>query len=571
MSVEKTKKVIRDFILNSSAEVLSIKGNWGVGKTFFWKQVVTQAKDDKKFCCQKYSYVSLFNIASLAELKAAIFENLVGKSQIDKGFTLDNLSQNIEGLLKQAGRAGIKQFLNVSSYIRTPYVQNVESALFSAAFRSVKDTLICIDDFERKGDKLSTKEVLGLISHLKEESNCKVALIFSDANFDDASKQDYAQFREKVVDVEVRFAPTPEEAAALVFTPSEIDTQLSTFTNALQISNIRILQRIKKAAYRAAPLLEGFDQQITYAALQTLALFGWSYYSHTHDKKVPSYSYVTSFNYHFGREKKNEQERDWDVLLRQYGFQATDELDIALSSLIENGFIDEESVRMEAHKIHQRLDATKSRDEFNEAWALFYTFDKDEEEVVNTFESLLRKHVMHVSTSGLNNMVLLLRELNRHELASELIDFYISARRKNGDKAVFDFSRNLLFGEKVDEEVERKFNLQMASMEETPTIEDVLAHLAKDQGWNSAQEEVLASATLDDFCRIFKSVTGKTLHSYVNASLMFGRLGNASNRQMAIFQKAKEALLKIAAESQINRIRVKRYGISSEEQVSLPL
>lgn len=111
-----------------------------------------------------------------------------------------------------------------------------------------------------------------------------------------------------------------------------------------------------------------------------------------------------------------------------------------------------------------------------------------------------------------------------------------------------------------------KFNQQLASLEETPTIESVLDHLAENQGWSSAQEEVLVSATSDDFYRIFKSVKGKTLDSYVRASLMFGRLGNASDRQMAIAQKAKEALLKIADESLINKIRVKRYGISSEER-----
>ena len=94
----------------------------------------------------------------------------------------------------------------------------------------------------------------------------------------------------------------------------------------------------------------------------------------------------------------------------------------------------------------------------------------------------------------------------------------------------------------------------------------VLAHLAKQEGWKPAQEEVLASATPDDFCRIFKSVPGKTFDSYVNASLMFGRLGNASDRQMAIAQKIKEALLKISNESLINEIRVKRYGIYSEER-----
>ena len=53
---------------------------------------------------------------------------------------------------------------------------------------------------------------------------------------------------------------------------------------------------------------------------------------------------------------------------------------------------------------------------------------------------------MYVSPLNLNGMVLLLRELEQNELASELIDFYIAARRE--DKEIFDLSENLqLFGE----------------------------------------------------------------------------------------------------------------------------
>lgn len=92
--------------------------------------------------------------------------------------------------------------------------------------------------------------------------------------------------------------------------------------------------------------------------------------------------------------------------------------------------MDEDLVRQEAEKIHQRVVATQSVDALNEAWDLFHTFDKDEDEVVGTFESVLRKHVLHVSPLSLNSMVSLLRELNRNKLANELIHFYVDARSK---------------------------------------------------------------------------------------------------------------------------------------------
>jgi hypothetical protein len=571
MSVKKTEQVVRDFLSNKSAEVLSIKGNWGVGKTYFWKKIVQQTT--QTLCCEKYCYVSLFGIASLAELKATIFENLIEKTQIDKDFSTDNLKQNIDKLAKQWGWRGITKSRTFFSFVRAPI--NVEPWLFSLAFGLVKNTLICLDDLERKGNTLSTKDVLGLISYLKEERNCKVVLIFSDANFSEDNQQDYAQFREKSVDVEVRFSPTPAESAALVFTTtSESDTQLSSFTNALQISNIRILQRIKRAAGIVLPLLQDFDPQITRAALQTLALFGWSYYSHKHDTKIPSYQYVTAFGYHLGGQK-TEQQQGWDAILQKYNFKATDELDVALSSVIENGFLNEDLVRKEAQKLNAQIIATKSIEAFREAWDIFYSFhdDDDEGKVVETFVNSLKNHVQYISPLNLNAVVGLLRELNRNEAADELIDFYIAQR--GNDKKIFDLSENLRsWGEKPDEELEHKFNLQLATLEETPTIESVFTHLAKQQGWgwSLAQGEVLASATPDDFYKIFKSATGKTLSSYIKASLQYGQLDTvATDRQSEITKKAKEALLRIGNESLLNKIRLKRYGIYTEEQPSLPL
>ncbi|MGE0645779.1 MAG: hypothetical protein AB7P24_19140 [Nitrospira sp.] len=301
--------------------------------------------------------------------------------------------------------------------------EGIFALLHSSTFHLVKDMLICIDDVERKGDQLLMKDVLGLISFLKEERNCKVALIFSDANLTNDGKEAYPLFREKVVDMEVKFSPTPTEAADIAFDKADsIDAQLGTFTKALHISNIRILKRIQKAACIAVPLLRECDPQITRASLQTLALFGWCYYSHKQDPRIPPYEYVTTFGYHLGG-KKTEQQLGWDAILQEYNFKATDALDVALSSLIENGFVDEELVRKEAQKLNQQIIATKSIEEFREAWNLFFTFNGTEEELVTKFENSLREHVQYISPLNLNAVIGLLRELDRNKLACELIDF----------------------------------------------------------------------------------------------------------------------------------------------------
>jgi hypothetical protein len=46
-------------------------------------------------------------------------------------------------------------------------------------FSSVKETIVCIADIERRGNSLGDQEVLGLVSALKEQKKCKVVLILN--------------------------------------------------------------------------------------------------------------------------------------------------------------------------------------------------------------------------------------------------------------------------------------------------------------------------------------------------------------------------------------------------------
>jgi hypothetical protein len=359
MSLKQTKKVVQEFLLNKHAEVLSIRGDWGVGKTYFWNEAVKQAKDDPKFCRDKYCYVSLFGMESLAQLKTTIFENIIDTTHIGTSFSIEKFG-------KEWGKRSLRLLFVV------PKVRDAGSLAYSIAFHSVTDVLICIDDLERMGGSLSLKDVLGLISRLKEERNCKVALIFSDAKLGN-NAEDYAQFREKVVDLEVPFSPTAEESAALVFQPTEIEAQISAFTNKLDISNMRILKRIQHAAHKTVPLLRDFDPLVTRSALQTLALFGRCFYSK--DSRFPPYEYVKSYGYHLGGEDTSDG-KNWNTFLTEYEFRETDELDLALSSVIENGYVDEDVVKRAAEIVNQRVTATKSKDALNEAWTVYHDSSK---------------------------------------------------------------------------------------------------------------------------------------------------------------------------------------------------
>ena len=62
--------------------------------------------------------------------------------------------------------------------------------------------LICFDDIERRGGSLKLRLLLGYISHLKEEKNCKIVMILNEdmLSSDEEGKRDLDTYREKIVD-----------------------------------------------------------------------------------------------------------------------------------------------------------------------------------------------------------------------------------------------------------------------------------------------------------------------------------------------------------------------------------
>jgi DNA-binding LacI/PurR family transcriptional regulator len=77
LSIQLIANEIRRFLSTKDPEVICIRGRWGVGKTFAWNRYLQAARADGMVALKRYSYVSLFGLTSLDDLKFAIFENAV--------------------------------------------------------------------------------------------------------------------------------------------------------------------------------------------------------------------------------------------------------------------------------------------------------------------------------------------------------------------------------------------------------------------------------------------------------------------------------------------------------------
>jgi hypothetical protein len=221
-------KALDNFLKDESLKVAVIKGQWGVGKTYFWRKFFETHKATLPF--KAYSYVSLFGAARIADLQKQIFANFV---MLDE----TTLSRHLEKL---------KPLSTLLKSVDIPYLKSTSALADVIENQLVENFLICFDDLERKEGTISASSVLGLITRLKEEKNCKILLIYNDQQFDDATKNEINEYREKVVDLELSYTPTIQNNLEIIW-PGGCPKHVAAIFETLGLNNVRIMQRVRWA------------------------------------------------------------------------------------------------------------------------------------------------------------------------------------------------------------------------------------------------------------------------------------------------------------------------------------
>lgn len=554
MSLKNIREQVLNFLSQSSPSVMAIKGEWGVGKTYGWEALLLEAQNGKMLSAKRYSYVSLFGISSLDKLKYTIFENSIPKDSIGNEPNLESLRTNTLGMLEVLGRGSWSKFKEM------PFIKSAAPAVEAFSFMSISEALICIDDLERKGAGLDLKDVLGLVSLLKEKKKCKVVLLL---NAGTEATDDYENYKEKVIDIELDFSPTPEESAAIAYdNRKSYHKELSVFTVSLGIKNIRVLKKIDKCIDLAIGCFEGTESELKTKLLKTTALFSWAYYCSTHDKDIPSLDFIESIEsiYYVDSNKISDKEKLWKNVLLGYTFTRVDALDREIAKLVRQGYLDREKFTIAMTDVNQQTINNKKNDSYRSAWDSFHnSFSDDQQFVTQQLLNTFILNVHQVTPSDLDSLVNVFRTLGENDKASSVIDEFISKRRDdvelfNPDN--FEFIRKLEGEEIID-------RFRVIYLQERPTrkIKEVLERISGQNGWNDEDIEILSNSTEDEFYIYFKKLNGSNLTSHVSTCLKFGGFSNGSKKMELIALKAKSALHKIASESKLNEMRMRKFGM----------
>jgi hypothetical protein len=563
VSAELIEKEIQRFLSTEEPEVYCLRGKWGIGKTFAWNRYLTDAKTKRAIALKHYSYVSLFGINSIDDLKYSIFENSVNSSDIGLSPNLDTLQSNTVAVTRIVGKKSL-WFLQ-----QLPLVKNYAGGLGPVWFLSVKKTIVCIDDIERRGKNLRVRDVLGVVSNLKMHKECKVLLILNDEALEtEEEKKEFETYFDKVVDASLKFEPLAEECAHIaLLQDTELNKMLAEHCVMLGISNIRIIKKIERSVGQIEPMVKLFEREVLRQAVQSLALFGWSIYE---PSEAPPLEYLRNRRatdvLAIGSNKVRvpPKEAAWNAMLDAYRFSAIDEFDLALLDGIQNGFFDASLVQKTASELNDKIKAGKADSSFRDAWRMYHdSFANNQEQVLNAIYQAFCNNVQYITPLNLNGTVELFKELRRADQAAEMIKHYIESR--NEDRKFFDLSDFPFSGEISDPDVIEAFKNKCATFHEERDPVDILLNIHA--GWRNDDIEWLATLSVEEYYQILKHAEGEDLRKMIAACLQFDRIVNASEPMRDVSKRAKEALKRIGHESAINARRVKKYGVEVDEAV----
>ena len=191
--MEKIINVVKDYLTRETNNALLITGEWGVGKTYFFNNILSKeiekvSTKENESVKYKPIRVSLSGITSIDDIERRIVAELY--PSLNKGTKIGK---------------GIFKFLlsipKIKEYI--PEIPN------SDVIDSETDNLvICFDDLERRSKTFPIDSLIGYINNLTENNNLKTIIIANTNKIEDKS---FDEIKEKLISREIEYKINIEE------------------------------------------------------------------------------------------------------------------------------------------------------------------------------------------------------------------------------------------------------------------------------------------------------------------------------------------------------------------------
>ena len=540
MSLAVIKAQMEKFLSSKEAEVLAIRGDWGVGKTFTWEQTLREAQKLKKsgenpnaIGLNHYSYVSLFGISSLQDLRTEIAFNKVNTYDLER-------SESVTKFQQASGRYMPKILSQALKYAGINVGTLVDTMFASMSNSLIRNTIVCIDDFERCD--IPERETLGFINDLKCKRDCKVVLLLNENK-----TKEYKSYREKVIDYDLNFKLTPDEAAKLVFgeePESDHYLHIIKYCKKLKINNIRVIQKIKLIVDSASDEhgLDSYISQVGEQFVETATLGAYCFYEHK--PNIPNLDYIRDhelrnrISIHMvmasrynqqdldpDESKDNEIYKEYEIFLSDYGFESLDKFDEVVIDAIESGFIDSTRFSHWANERHSEISMALNRTELSDLMDNFTNGFLNNEQVeimIKNISEASESYMSRMTKSDLNNIYSLFDFFGCEEEKAKLFESYRTTFYQNRDK----FNTNTdssLRNINWHSELEDLFREEYQRFFKPPTAKEILDSLSGElRKLKDTEIQILNNLSQDDIKRLINEIPPDRFRPFLELLVKIG-------------------------------------------------
>lgn len=536
------KNVLDNFLEFEEKRALYLKGKWGVGKTYFWKNYI---REREKIHEDHYSYVSLFGAKNIKDVRGAILVNASKFNNQNKhrkwfkksAVILPNIAKDIPLVSAYGG-----------------IIASLEHAVIN---KLISNYLICFDDLERRAKDLPIDEVLGLASELKEEKQCRIVFILNEDEISDTDKKSLKSYKEKVIDIEVEFNPSASENYRHVFSPEDhfYEFVLNKIQQ-LDLRNIRIIQRIKRNIDYIMDLIRHCERSFKEEIISHLVLIS---YIHSSPDCTITTDFLRKFNAmtasFAAMRKTNEVDKESQEkagFLTNYGYTYS-EYDNYIIEFIEKGILNEDELKQLISTFNQREKVAQIKKKLQDIWKIFArSFQGTEEDFTKALVAFIDEHVKQLTLQEFSEIEDLTKEL---EL--DLTKYRETVIASNLDSLSLHDLDSWLHSPYIPQAFHVEITSRIDGKKSDFNINEIFKKIANKNSWSAREIEFLAACQVDDFAEWMSAEDDTDLFYYIRQGLKFREM-NSNPSYKKIGERIQKALENIGRRSRFDKLRVEK-------------
>ena len=519
---------------NSNQKVLLLKGDWGVGKSFFLEEFL---KKWGKNGNQSIGITSLFGISEFKHCLDRLHFPAAAKSSLLKnGFQFINKYRKF---IPTSIPSGIGININLDQIFQT-----ILSTI-------LKDGVLVIDDIERKNENLSLEEVLGATSYLAEKQLKRVIIVFSESNLNDNDKKAIDQLREKTVDIEYTFTPSSQENATLILSDKRQIEIIAT----LDITNIRLIRKIKVAWDNLVSSFKFKSDYIKNEISHSIAILSIIYFT---KNKYP-FKVDDLINYKWLYIKDEKVKTSFTNALKELKYEY-DEREMPIIDYLKNGQFETAKWQDNIDSFEINHQSQTFRNTISEIWQAYNgNFNCSYAEVVRRFTGFLNDYCEVMYPSQIIEMLTLFDKIGYDHKGSIWLEKSIVKNLKLIGIQELQFLRDKIENTSLISSIEN----EIAEKSYKTDLGTALNKVVQGHGWSGDDGIMIQNATVNDYESFIKKSKDEHLLSFLRSAYKSlsgfseeGYRNSAKQLKAAAYKIVDES---IASERKLNEYRAYNY------------